>query len=171
MSRQVSCSRPTLAFLRCLVEPQNTGTKFYVRTQIYPNATRNVSFPDVLELPFAENVGRDLMSGVCHARLRIAVWDDDSMDDGVDDLMGEMLTDVRTAAEGGSLRGAIDRATTGGVDGFYPFLFSFRYACVSESDKKKRERERERRREKERLDRELLAGMGLSAPPPSGGEP
>ena len=44
-----------------------------------------------------------LIAALCHvlqARLRVAVWDDDSLDDGVDDLMGQMLTDVRTASTG-----------------------------------------------------------------------
>ena len=138
----------------------NTGSKFHARTNVIDNASRFVSFPDRLEIPLPEHAGRQLVSGACEARLRVAVWDDDSMDDGADDLMGELTTDVRTPSFGAALRGSIVRATAGGVDGFYPFFLSFRYACASETEKLKKEREREIRREKERLDRELLAGVG-----------
>lgn len=140
----------------------NTGSRFHAQTGTIFNAPRNVKFPGVLEMRFPENVGRDLMSGVCQARLRAAVWDDDTMDDGNDgddDLMGEMTTDVRMPSFGAELKGAIVRRTCGGVQGMNPFLFSFRYACASESEQKRRELERQAQMDQEKLDRELLAGM------------
>jgi hypothetical protein len=141
----------------------NTGARFFAKTSTIFNAARTVVFPDVVEIHFPEHAGRDLMSGVCEARLRAAVWDDDTMDDDDgDDLMGEMVTEVRTPYSGVELKGSVDRKVTGGVAGFYPFLFSFKYACASEAEKKRQERERQMQRDKEKLDRELMAGLGVA---------
>ena len=73
-----------------------------------------------------------LASGFAKARVRAAIWDDDSQEDGregvnADDAVGEMKPvdlDRRT------LQGAVDRATMVGASGLHAFFFSFEYECV-----------------------------------------
>jgi hypothetical protein len=77
-------------------------------------------------------VGVALASGFAKARVRAAIWDDDSQEDGregvnADDAVGEMKPvdlDRRT------LQGAVDRATMVGAGGLHAFFFSFEYECV-----------------------------------------
>ena len=118
----------------------DTGTRCRARTQTLFNVSRNVAFPDVLEIPLPDHVGRALLSGFCKARIRAAIWDDDSQEDGAvgvnaDDAVGEMATQAFDR----SLRGSVDRATMAGSNeraasssvglGCSTVLCSFQYAC------------------------------------------
>lgn len=117
-------SDPYLTFL--LVTDR--GESSFARTRTIMNAPRDVTFPDVLELP----VPMSLLKGFSKGTLIVRVWDDDSREDGeeginADDLMGQNAYRLNCFLTRYRIEGNVDRATYAGVGSLYAFRVSFKY--------------------------------------------
>jgi len=114
-----------------------SGDRCEARTRTLQNAPRNVTFPDVLELPVPDA----LLRGKCNGTLVVNVWDDDSFDDGwegvnEDDLMGYNAYPLNCRLRPYKLEGHVDRATFTGIGNLYAFRVSFRYDAVPAPERK-----------------------------------
>ena len=88
------------------------GDKFEARTPTAKNAPRDVTLPDVIEMPVPDS----LLRGKCNGTLVVQVWDDDSFDDGREgcnqnDLMGCAEYQLNCRLRPYKLEGHVDRAT------------------------------------------------------------
>lgn len=117
------------------------GDRFTARTRTLWNAPRtHARFRDVLELPCP----MALLQGKCNATLIVKVWDDDSVDDGLEgvnsnDLMGQSAIRFHCRNCPYKIEGHVDRATFDGVGALYAFRVSFRYDAVPEPPKAPKE--------------------------------
>ena len=107
------------------------GEKEFAKTATIMNAPRDVSFPDVIEMPLPMS----LLKGYSVGTLVVKVWDDDSVADGqegvnADDLMGQNACKLNCRLTPYKLEGHVDRATFSGVGSLYAFRVSFRYEAV-----------------------------------------
>ena len=107
------------------------GHREQAKTKTIWNAPRDVSFPDVLEMPCPDQ----LLRGKCNATLIVRVWDDDSIEDGqenvgTNDLMGQNAYRFNCRLLPYKIEGFVDRQTFAGMAGMYAFRVSFRYDAV-----------------------------------------